>query len=121
MMNKWIVFLSAFLLGLCFLFFIGGRKKEEDVREPLAEEVVDEPGLLGAEEVVEITPYRYGFLRGQRNFMLQMGLEDVPSLPPVARYASSESSGFDSEEEGRGYVDGYHRAADMMYCPRCTR
>lgn len=99
-MKRWI-FGFAFFSGLVLVFLF----RDRDGGVPLSEE-----------KVVEMTPYRYGFLRGERSLLMQMGVEDLPPLPAVARYVSS---GSDPEgEEIRGYVDGYHRAAGSMYCPK---
>jgi len=83
---------------------------------PVAQESVEEP-------VERMTHYQYGYLKGKRNMMIQMGIADVPPLPSVAEYTTSESSSEESqEEEDRGYVDGYHRAGELMFDPRgCTR
>jgi hypothetical protein len=70
----------------------------------------------------EISPYRYGYLKGQRNFLAQMG-KDVPPLPKVAKYTRSEPdeiSKEDEEEMMKGYIDGYHKTGELMYCPKCT-
>lgn len=73
------------------------------------------PEAVVVVESPSVTPYRAGYERGYASFLRQMG-EDVP-LPAAVKYTSLD--GHDSsEEESRGYVDGYHRAADLMYCPR---
>lgn len=98
------IFLSVLgLVCLVFLasFFLARRGPEVDV-------VVESSS-------VPVSPYRVGYERGRASFLRQMG-EDVP-LPPAVKYANLDGHEV-SEEEGRGYVDGYHRAAELMYCPR---
>ena len=81
--------------------------------------VVEEVSVVSAPEdsieslEVADSAYTYGFDRGRACFLVQMG-EDV-KIPSSSRYMVV---GHWSEDEvGRGYVDGYHRAAEMFSCP----
>jgi hypothetical protein len=107
---------AALVLFVCLVaVFMNTGKAPPAV--PVVQESVKEP-------VERMTPYQYGYLKGKRNLMIQMGIGDVAPLPSVAEYATSESSSEESqeEEELKGYVDGYHRAAELMFDPRgCTR
>ena len=91
-----VVFLGSFL-------FVGESPRE------------DSPEVVVLEESFT-TPYRHGYDRGYASFLRQMG-EEAP-MPVAARYATGLDEHEVSEEEGRGYVDGYHRAADGFVCPR---
>ena len=99
----------AGLLCLVFACFLLGP----------ADSVVESPSLPEP-VVVSESPYAHGYERGRASFLLQMG-EDVP-MPPAVRYVTGLEPHEVSEEEMRGYVDGYHRAADGMHCPgSCTK
>lgn len=67
------------------------------------------------ESVSVVAPYDHGYARGYASFLRQMG-EDVP-MPVAVRYVVEDGHDV-GEEEMRGYVDGYHRAADRGVCPR---
>lgn len=76
---------------------------------------VRKPEPEAAREYFVETPYRSGYRRGYESFLEQMG-EEV-RLPRV-RYVSNTGHEVSSEDELRGYVDGYHRAAASVHCPR---
>lgn len=107
----------AFVLGIFVAAFLFSGIMSYDVAEPVAKPVV-EPVILSEVEVVsnKETPYETGYRTGYRAFQLQMGQE----APRLVKYTSSsetvESLG---EDASKGYVDGYHRAADSYVCPRC--
>lgn len=102
------------VVGLaCLVFVLSFMGKPEVPSSPVVDATVEAP------VVVETTPYAHGYLRGYASFRRQMG-EDYP-LPPVARYSADLDGHEISEDEMRGYVDGYHRAADMGYGGGCTR
>jgi hypothetical protein len=107
-------FLAAVLaLTLSFLFVVFclmGKREAEEVSVVVSESVPEES--IESLKVAE-SAYSYGFDRGQACFRVQMG-EDV-KIPSSSRYMVE---GHWSEDEvGRGYVDGYHRAASMFSCP----
>jgi hypothetical protein len=66
--------------------------------------------------------YDLGYKIGYNSLLIQMGqnikFKDV-------RYTSYSDPDRDSEESEKGYVDGYHRAADevsrLLDCPGCLR
>jgi len=70
-----------------------------------------------------MTPYEIGYQNGTDAFQKQFGLYR-PSERSYSAYAqmhgpqAAELSDEDGEEISRGYVDGYHRASELMVCPR---
>ena len=66
--------------------------------------------------------YDFGYKMGYNSLLIQMGqktkFKDV-------RYTSDGGPDRDSEESSKGYVDGYHRAADevsrLLNCTGCPR
>lgn len=72
-------------------------------------------------EADEETDYQAGFRQGYNAFKEQMDSPNIPSLPKTIKYLRDEGSdegSIDQEQKAKGYVDGYHRAADSMHCPR---
>lgn len=65
--------------------------------------------------IVISNAYEEGYWRGYGAFLSQSGLQ----LPPVklVKYSSSDSEE-QKEELEKGYVDGYHKATECMFCPR---
>jgi hypothetical protein len=63
-------------------------------------------------------PYEFGFQRGYIALLRQMG-ENVSS-PKIAAYTSMGTHE-ETEEESKGYVDGYHKACDSLESFSCTR
>jgi hypothetical protein len=71
------------------------------------------------------SPYERGYLEGRRAFVAQFAA-DNPEI--LSRSDMSYSSSHDApprrqetertEEELRGYVDGYHSAGNSQHCPR---
>jgi len=110
-------FAAVLALTLSFLFvvfYLMGTREVEEVSVVVSESVsVPEPkDSIESLEVAD-SAYSYGFDRGRACFLVQMG-EDV-KIPSSSRYMTE---GHWSEDEvGRGYVDGYHRAAEMFSCP----
>lgn len=79
-----------------------------------------------APESVEIDPssrlavvpsaYQHGYVSGFDAFLKQTG--QYAPRPAVASYTSSKEYSMDDKEVERGYVDGYHKAAELQNCPR---
>lgn len=68
----------------------------------------------------QATDYERGYMSGFRAFQNQFGMyvpveQNVPK-GRAYRYTSSHSED-DVSEEGKGYADGYHRAAALSRCP----
>lgn len=118
---RWVLF-SALVLGSLFAFLVFGvGRREGVVRESslgrVQGDVVRESSFAGVQEEAQVeSAYEAGYESGYRAFMMQMGKK----VAPVARYAvlKDSFSPEDGEEMDRGYVDGYHRAADSFVCPR---
>lgn len=117
------------VLGLCCLLFLvsflavrGSAPVVDDVPRGVSSMVEsgDEvPQEVLPEGRVPDGPYEYGYARGRASYLRQMG-QNAP-MPPAFRYVSFDSHDA-SEAEARGYADGYHRAGELMFCPRgCTR
>jgi hypothetical protein len=107
-------FAVAIVLAISFMFVVLSMFWTRDsvvVEEKVP--VVSAPrDSIESSEVAD-SAYSYGFDRGRACFLVQMG-EDV-KIPSSSRYMVE---GHWSEDEvGRGYVDGYHRAASMFSCP----
>ena len=93
--------------------------------ENIAKEQMADSGNLSTEinqqenNIVEFeeTPnsYTIGYDKGYRSFLEQNGRVD---LSPVKKYTAYVEQELEKDEVDRGYVDGYHRAADTIYCPR---
>lgn len=68
------------------------------------------------------TPYEFGYRRGYDAFCAQAGVapptRQHAALPTAVRYTSAHGHGGDESEMEKGYVDGYHRATELEYCPR---
>lgn len=97
-----VVLIVAFVLGLLAAYFVfWARISSDEVPEPVL-------GIMRSDP----SPYELGYETGRRAFLVQMGEE----VEPVVRYTSSVV--LDREESDRGYVDGYHRAAETYNCPR---
>lgn len=108
-----------------FLFLWGSQKRVRSfVAPPLIETVpagiyVETPAP-NARDIVARTgseSYDRGYQAGKLAFMKQAGVD----LPPVAAYTSKSSAAdyveLDEDEVAAGYVDGYHAASNMFYCP----
>ena len=100
-----LVLIVAFVLGILAAYFVFRARTASEVPEPVLGVMRSDPGS-----------YEVGYEMGKRAFMIQMGME----VDPVVRYTtiSGSSGGGNEEEMNRGYVDGYHRAADGFICPR---
>lgn len=65
--------------------------------------------------------YAEGYERGYRALMEQMG-QELPAPPPKRSVKYLSMNPEEKEETLKGYVDGYHTAADVYerlnHCPR---
>jgi len=64
--------------------------------------------------------YRKGYLEGCRAFLVQMDADMTAGSSDSPRTEMSYSSSHEgySERAVKGYIDGYHRAAESQHCPR---
>jgi hypothetical protein len=108
---KFVAAVMALTFSFLFVVFCLMGTRDSVVVEEVS--VVSAPeGSIESLEVAD-SAYSYGFRRGEACFLVQMG-EDV-KIPSSSRYMVE---GHWSEDDvGRGYVDGYHRAAEMFSCP----
>lgn len=66
--------------------------------------------------------YDVGFQAGKFALYSQLNLEYQPEEEEVFAYSSfveenNDPKYFENPEYDRGYVDGYHRATEQVYCP----
>jgi len=111
-MKRVLVYMSAGGLVLLALLTLATKNKEK-IEIPARElPVVDK-----SEAIVEADSYRKGYMRGYHAFLAQTGTY-MP--PPVAiAYTSSHPDvPEDQDRDMKGYVDGYHKAAESFQCPR---
>lgn len=102
---KWRVFCLVFVVGCG-----GGEPELPEVDLPTGVEEV----YVESAQPSSASSYDVGYEQGRRAFLLQMGEE----VPVVEMYVSHVD--LDEEEVSRGYVDGYHKAGEQVYCP-CPR
>lgn len=120
-MTKTRMFLLTLIVGLALASLVSLRfegkpapdivLEEETIREDDVETATPDP-----ESFVEGEgPYQDGYKIGYMTFKFQN--EDVP-LPIEIRYASYENEEDHrlSEDYHKGYVDGYHKATEMIGC-----
>lgn len=106
-MNKKVLLATFFAACVIFVFFQLILNKNKNVEKT--------PQIDKSEHFVG--NYESGFNRGYNAFMAQMGEES--SEKRVFKYTKFEKEIENSEEEElKGYVDGYHKAAELQYCPR---
>jgi len=72
-----------------------------------------EKNIVEAEETP--TSYTIGYDKGYKAFLEQNGRVD---LSPNKKYTVYVEQELEKDEVDRGYVDGYHRASETIYCPR---
>lgn len=124
------VFIFAFLVGLTatIMIFRPSVKKQPKTQTPspellagLADEEKDDEERLARIYVPEPEtfvegdgPYQEGYKVGYSSFKAQnFGF----SVPAVAYTSSGTEDSFrESEEYGKGYIDGYHKATEVMSC-----
>jgi hypothetical protein len=67
-----------------------------------------------------VSAYERGQEEGRAAALQQFGI-NTPQPPRAYKYVSNTDTPAQAEnnpeEESRGYVDGYHRALDTIYCP----
>jgi hypothetical protein len=108
-MFKRFIFL-AILVFLVTLIFVARNRKITEAPKKLqsqAESTETIPPVVN-------TAYENGRVAGHYAFLKQVG-QYIP-MPKAAKY--SVNMGDDEEEFNKGYVDGYHRAAESLHCPR---
>ena len=101
-MFKRLIFLVVLVVALAIL----ARFCKNDVPE-----VAEDSNVV----VVNNTAYEEGRMTGHYAFLKQTG--QCISTPKSARYSRKDMSDDEEDEFNKGYVDGYHRAADFFQCP----
>lgn len=112
------------LFFLSLVSFIAGC----GVSSKPSKEIVVET-VIEIQPEVEISPdlkdsvYNFGYKKGYKNFMKQMGLDDDEKTSYTSSTVEDESILEKEEYQDimmKGYVDGYHKAGESMNleCPR---
>lgn len=110
---------AIFAISVCFLggialavFMNAGKTKKPPIN---AIDPVEIKSTLSDQEV-----YAYSYNRGYNAFMTQINRDDLMvDNNKVYTYTSDKKkTEHEKELESRAYVEGYHRAADAIYCPR---
>ena len=130
-----VAFVAVFLvLGVLILSWSFSKKNALPPNEPIVDskinsfvennvDVLEDQSLPESFGDVESEAYSFGFKKGRDAFIIQS--KDPNGLPPTTKeeYAVFIEKYDDKEKEYyqeamlRGYVDGYHKATETMYCP----
>ncbi len=116
-MKKEIGLILLVILCVVPCFFLFSNQSAEKEKSPQPTPSIDYSAEDFENYVDSLPDYSYsvGYEKGRRAFFIQMGKKPEP----VEKYSSSDQTEIEDEEEySRGYVDGYHRAGEMFYCPR---
>lgn len=114
---------AACTVGLAALFACLCCFRAEE--EPAAVQAEEKPTPTAVASPSEsdaprVTDYERGYMSGFLAFQKQFGVY-VPAeqnIPKGHFYSyTSHKDDEDSDEETKGYVDGYHRASAMIHCP----
>lgn len=120
---KWrilIVLFCAFIVSTAALFFKNSRPKQDILvnEQAKTEEIQIESHHA---ETLEEKAYRIGYESGERAMLSQMGKLQKNK---VAKYTIGDLEVAEEDKErfdkimSKAYVEGYHRTADMFFCPR---
>lgn len=137
MKNLGIIF-SFVVIGaslLTFVFVLSKQNESEMVSENKyiedfhasstevdVQETEKEVGVTEEEEDQRKIAYKIGYKKGYNNFMKTS--VDIKDEESIIEYTSNKEEIVNSETEiiqeimMRGYVDGYHKAGESLYCPR---
>lgn len=128
---KWQFFLVALCLGVILTVSISPKKQPQkpkqnlnnhlstrDIKIEPETEPETEPESI---ETIENKIYKIGYQRGQRAMLLQMEKPDL--VDKSAEYTVNFEIPKDEKERldsimSKAYVDGYHKAGDLLYCPK---
>lgn len=106
--------LSACLLsGVILAIFIN----TDSTKKPSVNSVdpVDVKNTLSEQEIM----YAYAYSQGYNAFVTQMDRADLLINNKAYSYTSEkEKSEIEKDLEARAYTEGYHNAANSLYCPR---
>ncbi len=125
---KWkilIVLFCVFIVSITALFF---KKPKQDIllneqAQMELDQQVEEVQIESSHgETLEEKAYRIGYERGERAMLIQMGKFNY--VKKVAKYTTDvevpeEDKDKFNEIMSKAYVEGYHRAGEMFFCPRC--
>lgn len=109
--------------AMVFLFGPGEGVERVELREeqgfPLDSGVLVGSGVESVEGVESVGSYDLGYREGYLAFLRQQGIESSLGEASVI-YASSHGVFVGEDDggmEGRGYMDGYHKASESLSCP----
>ena len=118
--NKWQIFLVALCLGVILTVSISPKKRQKP-KQNLNNHLSTQDEIKIEPELIEDKIYNAGYQSGQRAMFLQMERPDL--VNKIAEYTISLDVPKEEKERleeirMKAYVDGYHRAGDMLYCPK---
>lgn len=123
---KWQIFLVALCLGVIFTVSISSPKKRQKLKQNINNHLsvsapVEDQIKKESIETIENKIYNIGYQRGQRAMLVQM--EKQQYIDKKAEYTVNFEIPEDEKDRldeimSKAYVDGYHKAGEMFYCPR---
>jgi len=134
---KWQIFTVALCLGVVLTISLSPSsknsiKKKQPPKKELVnviseinvqnvqEEVKNENQILDLDEKA----FQIGYQKGQRAMLIQMGKPEL--INKTAEYTVNFEIPENEKERleaimSKAYVEGYHKASDLVYCPRCEK
>lgn len=112
----------SLVLVCAVLVFLVGPRDEEVVELKETQGFPSDSGVLVldvSDQVESVSSYDLGYREGYRAFLRQQGIESSLGEASVI-YASSHGVFVGEDDggmEGRGYMDGYHKASESLSCP----
>lgn len=123
-MRKIFVFFAFFAVCLGVFFF---SFKKNTVSTPEPHQIITEPKSIEKNDFTvdaQDVAYKLGFEQGKMAFFKQINEPIQNSEIKKEEYTvlieSQEQQKEYDEAISKGYVDGYHKAADSIHCPRCV-
>jgi hypothetical protein len=124
---KWQFFLVVLCLGVILTVSISPKKQPQKPKQNLNNHLSTHDIKIEPEaepesiETIENKIYKIGYQRGQRAMLLQMEKPDL--VDKSAEYTVNFEIPKDEKERldsimSKAYVDGYHKAGDLLYCPK---
>lgn len=115
-------------MAFAIIFKFSNQEKIKKIKVPKNISIQSENPEIEVAPVAQETDYQAGFRDGFYAFIEQSGQYvagfSSNSNRPVYKYTSSsndedqEETSNSSDQRIQGYIDGYHKAADSMSCPR---
>lgn len=125
-MNSKVLFAFTFLI-LGIVAYSLMQNKPDARSLPQVEPVVNEKiSTIASEEELMKEAYDQGYKRGQNAFLVQTNHPLASSFETKESYTvfvelNEEQKEAYKEAATQGYVDGYHKASDLVQCPRMNQ